>query len=121
DRTKLRSLLPAKLGRTVGEDPISFSWNRKGRRAFDSARAAGSRTRPMNRRDQELLDRLMRRFQPSPRRDRLIVVVLVVAFLAGMTVGSIFSFGSYSPVQPPSQDGKTALAFFLNGAQKATR
>src|SRR5215472_1449250 len=97
------------------------SRNRKRRRAFDSARAAGLRTRPMNRRDQELLDRQMRRFQPSPRKDGLIVVVLVVAFLAGMTAASIFSFGSHSPVQPPSQDGKTALAFFLSGAQKATR
>jgi hypothetical protein len=75
----------------------------------------------MNRRDQELLDRQMRRFQPPPRRDGVIMVVLVVAFLAGMTAGNIFSFGSHSLVQTPSDDGKTALAFFLNGVQKATR
>jgi len=75
----------------------------------------------MNRRDQELLDRQMRRFQPPPRRDGLTLVVLVFAFLAGMTAGGMFSFGSHSTVQLPSDDGKTALAFLLNGAQKATR
>ena len=48
----------------------------------------------MNRRDQELLDRQMRRFQPPPRRDGVIMVVLVVAFLAGMTAGSIFHLGA---------------------------
>jgi hypothetical protein len=80
----------------------------------------------MNRRDQELLDRQMRRFQPSPRRYGVIMVVLVVAFLAGMTAGSIFSFESHSLAQTslaqtPSDDGKTALAFFMNGVQRATR
>ena len=75
----------------------------------------------MNRRDQELLDCQMRRFQPPSRSDGVIMVVLVVAFLAGMTAGSILPFGSRSPAQPLSDDGKTALAFFLNGAQKASR
>jgi hypothetical protein len=74
----------------------------------------------MNRRDQELLNRQMRRFQPPLRRDGLIVVALVAAFLAGMTAGGVFSFGSHSTAQSPPDDGKTALAFFLNGAQKAT-
>ena len=75
----------------------------------------------MNRRDQELLNRQMGRLQPPSRRDGMIVLVLVATFLAGMTAGSIFSFGTHSPAQPPSDDGKTALAFFLNGAPKATR
>jgi hypothetical protein len=75
----------------------------------------------MDRRDQELLDRQMRRFQLSPRRDGVIMVGLVVAFLAGMTAGGAFSFGSHSQVQQPSDDGKTTLAFFLDGAQKPTR
>jgi hypothetical protein len=74
----------------------------------------------MNRRDQDLLDRQMSRFQPPPRRDGMIIAVLVAAFLVGMTAGSVFSFGNHSPVQPPD-DGGTALAFFMNGAQKATR
>ena len=75
----------------------------------------------MNRRDQELLNRQMRRFQPPSRRDGLIIVALVAAFLAGVAASGILSFGSHSPAQPPSDDGKTVLAFFLNGAQKATR
>jgi hypothetical protein len=75
----------------------------------------------MNRRDQELLSRQMRRLQPPSRRDGLIIAALVVAFFAGMTAGGIFfSFGDHSRAQPPSDDAKAALAFFLNSAQKAT-
>jgi hypothetical protein len=74
----------------------------------------------MDRRDQELLSRQMRRLQPPSRRDGLITAALVVAFLAGMTAGGIFSFGNHSRAQPPSDDAKAALAFFLNSAQKAT-
>jgi len=75
----------------------------------------------MNRHDQELLNWPIGRLQQLSRRDGVIVLVLVAAFLAGMATASIFSFGSHSTAQPPSEDGKTALAFFLNGAQKATR
>lgn len=75
----------------------------------------------MNGRDQELLSRQMRRLQPPSRRDGLIVVALVVAFLAGLTAGGVFSFASHSRAQPPSDDAKAALAFFLlNSAQTAT-
>jgi hypothetical protein len=69
----------------------------------------------MNRRDQELLNRQMRRFQPPLRRDGLIVVALVAAFLGGMTAGGVFPYGSHSTAQPPPDDGRAALAFFLNG------
>jgi hypothetical protein len=75
----------------------------------------------MNHRDWELLDRQMRRFQPPSRREGVIIAVLVGAFLAGMTAGTVFSFGSHSSAQTPSDDGKTALAFFLNSGQRATR
>src|SRR5262249_11943945 len=95
-------------------------WNRNGRGAFDSARAAGSRTGPMNRRDQEPLARQMRRFQPPERRGGVIMLVLVAVFVAGMTVGGIFSFASQH-VQQPSGDGRTALAFFLGGVQSTAR
>jgi hypothetical protein len=74
----------------------------------------------MNRRDRELLSRQLRRLKPPSRRDGLIIAALVAAFLAGMTAGGIFSFGSHSRAQPPSDDAKAALAFFLNSAQKAT-
>jgi hypothetical protein len=75
----------------------------------------------MNRRDQELLARQMRRFQPSARRDGgVIVLVLAAAFVAGMTVGGIVSLGGQR-AQQPSDDGRTALAFFLSGSQKEAR
>jgi hypothetical protein len=72
----------------------------------------------MNRRDQELLDRQMSRFQQPPRANGVIIVVLVAAFLAGMTAGSTFSFGSHLPGQSLPDDAKPALAFFLKGAEK---
>jgi hypothetical protein len=74
----------------------------------------------MNRRDQELLARQMKRFQPPPPRGSVIILVMVGVFLAGMTVGSLL-FRSQPTVQTASSDGKTALAFFLNGTQTATR
>jgi hypothetical protein len=45
----------------------------------------------MNRRDQELLDKQMRRFGPAPRRDGTMMLALVAVFLAGMTIGA-FAF-----------------------------
>jgi hypothetical protein len=74
----------------------------------------------MNRHDQELLARQMRHFQPPVRRGGVIMLVLVAAFAAGITVGGVFSFASQR-VQQPSDDGRTALAFFLNGVQNAAR
>ena len=74
----------------------------------------------MNRRDQELLARQMRHFQPSARSGGVIMLVLVAAFAAGMTLGGIFSFASQHG-QQTSDDGRTALAFFLGGGQNAAR
>lgn len=47
--------------------------------------------RETDRRDQELLDKQLRRFSPNPRRDGTLMLALVAAFLAGMTVGA-FAF-----------------------------
>jgi hypothetical protein len=65
----------------------------------------------MNRRDQKLLDRQMRRFQPSPHPVGLMMLILAGAFVGGMIAGSII-FTS----QTASTDGRTALAFLLNGS-----
>ena len=73
----------------------------------------------MNRRDRELLDRQMRRFQPSPRPFGLTMLILAGTFLVGMIAGSIFT--SQQPVQTASTDGKTALAFLLNGTRGEPR
>ncbi len=47
--------------------------------------------RETDRRDQELLDKQLRRFNPNPRSDGTLMLALVAAFLAGMTVGA-FAF-----------------------------
>ncbi len=52
----------------------------------------------MDRRDQELLDKQMRRLSP-PRNNGVIVVLLAAMFLVGMTLGSILSEPKTEPVQ----------------------
>ncbi len=47
--------------------------------------------RETDRRDQELLDKQLRRFTPNPRSDGTLILALVAAFLAGVTVGA-FAF-----------------------------
>ncbi len=74
--------------------------------------------------DQEHLDTQMKRFQPPSRRDGLMILAIVGVFLAGMTAGG-FLFAAYRG-QPTvqtasSDDGKTALAFFLNGTPNVAR
>ena len=74
----------------------------------------------MNRRDQELLSRQMRWFQPSPQPVGRMMLILAGAFLVGMIAGSVI-FTSQQPVQTTSTDGKTALAFLLNGTRSEPR
>jgi hypothetical protein len=74
----------------------------------------------MNRRDQELLSRQMRRFQPSPHPVGLKALILAGAFLVGVIAGSTF-FTSPQPVQTASTDGSTALAFLFNGTRSEPR
>ena len=74
----------------------------------------------MNHRDRELLERQMRRFQPSPHPVGLMMLILAGAFLVGMIAGSII-FTSQQPVQTASTDGKTALAFLLSGTRSEPR
>ena len=74
----------------------------------------------MNRRDRELLERQMRRFQPSPHPVGLMILILAGAFLVGMIAGSII-LTSQQPVPTASTDGKTALAFLLSGTRSEPR
>ena len=74
----------------------------------------------MNRRDQELLSRQMRRFQPSPHPVGLMMLILAGAFVVGVIAGSTL-FTSQQPVQTALTDGKTALAFLLNGTRAEPR
>jgi hypothetical protein len=76
----------------------------------------------MNRRDRELLDRQMSRIQSQPRRDGVLILGMVGVFIAGLTAGSLlFTLGSNPSTPTASDDGRTALAFFLNGTGNTTR
>jgi hypothetical protein len=57
----------------------------------------------MDRRDQELLDKQMRRLTP-PRSDGMIAVLLAAVFLVGMTLGSVLSEPKTEPIQIASMD-----------------
>jgi len=52
----------------------------------------------MDRRDQELLDKQMRRLTP-PRHEGVIALMLAVMFLVGMTLGSVLSAHKSEPTQ----------------------
>jgi hypothetical protein len=60
-------------------------------------------TLKMDRRDQELLDRQMRRLTP-PRNEGGIAVLLAAMFLVGMTLGGALSEHKTEPVQIASID-----------------
>jgi hypothetical protein len=57
----------------------------------------------MDRRDQELLDKQMRRLTP-PRNDGVIAVLLAAMFLVGMTLGGVLSAHQTEPIQIASMD-----------------
>ena len=57
----------------------------------------------MDRRDQELLDKQMRRLTP-PRNDGVIAMMLAAIFLVGMTLGSVLSEPKTEPIQLASMD-----------------
>jgi hypothetical protein len=57
----------------------------------------------MDRRDQELLDKQMRRLTP-PRNDGVIAMMLAAMFLVGMTLGGFLSAHQSEPIQIASMD-----------------
>jgi hypothetical protein len=57
----------------------------------------------MDHRDQELLDKQMRRLTPR-RNDGVIAVLLAAMFLFGMTLGSVLSEPETQPIQIASID-----------------
>jgi hypothetical protein len=60
-------------------------------------------TSNMDRRDQELLDKQMRRLTPR-RKDGVIAVLLAAVFLVGMTLGSVLSEPKIEPIHIASID-----------------
>jgi hypothetical protein len=76
----------------------------------------------MNRHDRDLLERQMSHVQPPPHRDGILILAMVGVFIAGLTVGGlIFTFGSNPSTSTASDDGRTTLAFLLNGTAKIAR
>ena len=57
----------------------------------------------MDRRDQELLDKQMRRLTP-PRIDGVFAVLLAAMFLVGMTLGGVLAEQKTEPIQIASID-----------------
>jgi hypothetical protein len=70
-------------------------WNSASFVAFRTDKDWGPK---MDRRDQELLDKQVRRLSP-PRNDGVIAVMLAVMFVVGMTLGSVLSTHQSEPTQ----------------------
>ena len=60
-------------------------------------------TQKMDRRDQELLDKQMRRLSP-PRHDGAIAVMFAAMFLVGMALGGVLSTHESEPIQIASME-----------------
>lgn len=76
----------------------------------------------MDHRDRELLNRQMNRFQHNPRRVGVLILALAAVFIAGLTAGGLlFTFGNNPSTPTAFDEGKIALAFFLNGTANTKR
>jgi hypothetical protein len=72
-------------------------------------------------RDQELLDKQLRRLHLSPRSDGVMVFAFLAAFLTGMVLGGfLFAYNSNEPMQFASNDAMPAISL-PNGVRPTTR
>ncbi|HML06716.1 MAG TPA: hypothetical protein VK430_01115 [Xanthobacteraceae bacterium] len=62
----------------------------------------------MNRRDQELLDKQLRRLDP-PRHDGTIILMVVATFFAGLIIGGVISAHEGEPMRIASNDATAAF------------
>ena len=62
----------------------------------------------MDKRDQELLDKQLRRLNPSPLSDRAMMFALLVAFFSGVTLGGFLFEYPIEPTQIASNDATPA-------------
>jgi hypothetical protein len=67
----------------------------------------------MDRRDRELLDKQLGRFQPAPRSDGVMIFAVLAVFLVGMSVGGLIAEKT-EPARIASNDTVTGL--FVPGA-----
>jgi AcrR family transcriptional regulator len=109
-RTKLKRLLKAniaaenpKMDVDVVCDQRSFRDRQWNSGSFAAFRMDKMGTSKMDRRDQKLLDKQMRRLTP-PRNDGVIAVLLAATFLVGMTLSGVLSAHKTEPIQIASMD-----------------
>jgi hypothetical protein len=70
----------------------------------------------MNRRDRRLLQRQTSHILPPSWDNGVAMIAIVGVFIAGLTTGGLlFAFRDSSSAPTASDEGRTALAFFLNG------
>jgi hypothetical protein len=74
----------------------------------------------MDQRGQELLDKQLRGFNPPPRNDRIIMLVVLAVFFAGMTLGGFLTAYKSEPMQIASNDA-TPMISLSNSAPLSTR
>jgi hypothetical protein len=76
----------------------------------------------MSRHDRELLDRQMSHGHPAPHRYGMLILAMAGVFIAGLSAGGLlFEFGSKPSTPTALDDGRTALAFLLNGTANTAR
>ena len=110
------------LERAAAPLQVSIAKGKRGRCAVNTERTATLRVlanerrggERMNHDDREHRPRQTKPFQRPLRRDGVIGLALVGAFVAGVTAGGFFFAIERSPT-PSGYNGRTALAFFLNG------
>ncbi len=74
----------------------------------------------MNQYDQELLDKQLRRLDPAPRNDGVMMLAVLAMFFAGMALGGFLFAYKSEPMQIASNDA--TFAFHLpNGAPPTMR
>jgi hypothetical protein len=69
----------------------------------------------MDQRDQELLDKQLRRLNPSPRSEGVMVLAVLTVFFTGMAFGGFLFAYKSEPMRIAANDGIPAMSF-LNGA-----
>jgi len=73
----------------------------------------------MDRRDQELLDKQLRRLSPAPRNDGVMMLAILTVFFAGMSVGGFLFAYKSQPMRIASNQAKSAIVLLDNGSQIA--
>jgi NhaP-type Na+/H+ or K+/H+ antiporter len=75
----------------------------------------------MDRHDEELLDKQVRRIAPPPPNNGLTLLAIVAVFLAGLTFGGFLFMPKRESIRTASNNATSTLSFFLNGGPNITR